>query len=184
MNNLDQFKVNPGLTNDHELKIDNLNPDTKYFYAVGYNDGPEVLISGPNLNHYFRTSPLPGTSKPTKIWIIGDSGTANTNAENVKEAYLNSHLGETNVWLMLGDNAYNDGTDEEYQAAVFDMYPELLENTMLWSALGNHDGHEADSPTQTGPYYEIFSFPKSGESGGEPSGTEAYYSFDYGIFIL
>ena len=30
------------------------------------------------------------------------------------------------------------------------------------------------------PYYDIFSFPKLAEAGGVASGTEAYYSFDYG----
>ena len=80
---------------------------------------------------------------------------------------------------MLGDNAYNDGTDSQYQAAVFDMYPETLRNTVLWSTLGNHDGHSADSSSQSGPYYDIHHFPTAAESGGVASGTEAYYSFDY-----
>ena len=38
----------------------------------------------------------------------------------------------------------------------------------------------ADSATQTGPYYDIFTLPKFGEAGGVASGTEAYYSFDFG----
>ena len=67
---------------------------------------------------------------------------------------------------MLGDNAYVDGTDEEYQAAVFDMYPELLRQTFLWSTFGNHDGLSADSDTETGPYYDIFTLPRQGEAGG------------------
>ena len=29
-------------------------------------------------------------------------------------------------------------------------------------------------------FIDIFTFPTAGESGGVPSGTEAYYSFDYG----
>ncbi len=181
LGNLNQSKFDSAETSDHEIVIDNLSPDTKYFYAVGYNDtNQDIIIAGDNTNHFFRTSPVPGTSKATKIWIIGDSGTANQNATNVKEAYLNSHVGDTDLWIMLGDNAYNDGTDQEYQAAVFDMYPELLENTILWSTLGNHDGHSADSQTNTGPYYEIFSLPTAAEAGGHASGTEAYYSFDYG----
>jgi hypothetical protein len=32
----------------------------------------------------------------------------------------------------------------------------------------------------TGPYFEAHVLPTSGEAGGQPSGTEAYYSFDYG----
>ena len=81
---------------------------------------------------------------------------------------------------MLGDNAYDSGTDPEYQAAVFDTYPTVLRNTPLWPTLGNHDAVSADSPTQTGPYYDIFTLPKNGEAGGVASATEAYYSFDYG----
>jgi hypothetical protein len=99
----------------------------------------------------------------------------------VRDAYY-SFTGsrETDLWILLGDNAYTDGTDAEYQDAVFDMYPSTLKSSVLWSTLGNHDGHSADSGTQTGPYYEIFSLPRQAEAGGVPSGTEAYYSFDYG----
>jgi calcineurin-like phosphoesterase family protein len=81
---------------------------------------------------------------------------------------------------MLGDNAYAQGLDAEYQAAVFDMYPATLRQSVLWPTLGNHDGAAADSSTGTGPYYDIFTLPKQGEAGGLASGTEAYYSFDYG----
>ena len=36
--------------------------------------------------------------------------------------------GATDLMLMLGDNAYNSGTDSEHQAAIFDMYPTILRN--------------------------------------------------------
>jgi hypothetical protein len=62
---------------------------------------------------------------------------------------------------------------------VFDVFPAMLRKSVLWSTLGNHDGYTADSASQTGPYYDIFSLPRSGEAGGLASGTEAYYSFDY-----
>jgi hypothetical protein len=80
---------------------------------------------------------------------------------------------------MLGDNAYPWGTDIEYQAAVFEMYPTMLRKSALWPTFGNHDAISADSSTQSGPYYEIFSMPTQAEAGGMPSGTKAYYSFDY-----
>jgi hypothetical protein len=81
---------------------------------------------------------------------------------------------------MLGDNAYIDGTLAEYQAAVFDTYPEMLRKSVLWPSYGNHDADSADATTQTGPYFDLFTLPTAGEAGGLPSGTEAYYSFDYG----
>src|SRR4029453_9609405 len=58
--------------------------------------------------------------------------------------------------------------------------PAMLRKTVLWPAYGNHDGRGSDSATNTGPYYDMFTLPKQGEAGGMPSGTEAYYSFDYG----
>ena len=84
------------------------------------------------------------------------------------------------LWLMLGDNAYNTGTDAEYQSGVFDVYPSLLRGSALWPTLGNHDGASASSATQSGPYYDIFTLPTAAEAGGVGSGTEAYYAFDYG----
>ena len=150
----------------------------RWFYAIGSSS---QLLSGGDAAHSFRLAPRPGRSEPTRIWVLGDSGTANSGAAAVRDAYARFSGGApADLWLMLGDNAYNSGTDDEYQSAVFDMYPEMLANTVLWPTLGNHDGYSADSNTQTGPYYDIFTLPAHGEAGGLASGTEAYYSFDWG----
>ncbi|MEZ5008846.1 MAG: hypothetical protein R2753_11905 [Chitinophagales bacterium] len=45
---------------------------------------------------------------------------------------------------------------------------------------GITDIYSANSSTQTGPYYDIFSFQQQVKRGGLASGTEAYYSWDYG----
>jgi hypothetical protein len=131
---------------------------------------------------YFKTYPVHGAEAPLTAWILGDCGTGNNNARNLRDAYYSFiDTQHTDMILFLGDNAYTDGTDAEYQTAVFEnMYEEKLKNTIAWSCLGNHDGHSASSSNQTGAYYDIFSFPKSGECGGVASGTEAYYAFDYG----
>ena len=165
-------------TTEHEVTLTTLSADTKYFYSIGTST--QTLAGGDN-SHFFFTSPLAGTTKPTRIWVLGDSGTANANAQAVRDAY-SSFTGtiHTDLWLMLGDNAYSDGTAGQYQAAVFDMYPQMLRKSVLWPTLGNHDGHSADSASQTGPYYDIFTLPTGAEAGGVASGTEAYYSFDYG----
>ncbi|MEO0650304.1 MAG: metallophosphoesterase family protein [Planctomycetota bacterium] len=155
-------------TTEHAVDAIGLEPDTEYRYTVGFGS---TVLSGP---HTFRTAPLPGTDRPVRVWIIGDSGTANANAAAVRDAYQGYAAGErTDVWLMLGDNAYDNGTDSEYQAAVFDMYPELLATTPVWPTRGNHE-------LSASTYYGIFSLPMAAQAGGQPSGTEAYYSFDFG----
>ena len=73
---------------------------------------------------------MPGTPKPTRLWILGDAGTKNINQVNVRNGY-ESFTGarHTDLWLMLGDNAYSSGTDAEFQNAVFgstNAYPAML----------------------------------------------------------
>jgi hypothetical protein len=162
---------------EHELTLINLVTNTRYFYSVG--SSAEILAG--DTSYYFTTSPSANTAKPTQIWVLGDAGTQTINQENVRDAYMqNQGATGTDLWIMLGDNAYEDGTDQEYQLSVFDIYPETLRQSPLWTTLGNHDGHTADSQSQSGPYYDIFTLPVNGEAGGVPSGTEAYYSFNYG----
>jgi hypothetical protein len=165
-------------TTEHVVTLTGLLPDTRYYYAVGT---AAQILAGNDANHFFYTSPQVSVAKPTRVWVLGDSGTANSSARAVRDAYY-SFTGSrhTDLWLMLGDNAYSSGTDSEYQAAVFNMYPQMLRKSVLWPTLGNHDGSSADSGAQSGPYYNIFTLPKNGEAGGASSGTEAYYSFDYG----
>jgi hypothetical protein len=161
---------------EHSVTLSGLTPGTKYYYAIADEGG---IRAGGDAQHYFRTAPPAGSEPPVRIWVLGDSGTGGDTsgrAESVRDAYLSlPSFGRTDVWLMLGDNAYNIGTDAEYQRAVFDTYPSLLRNTVLWSTLGNHDWY-ADGGTT---YANIFTFPQNGEAGGVASGTESYYSFDH-----
>jgi hypothetical protein len=48
----------------------------------------------------------------------------NRRQKRVLDAYNNftkNNPHHTNLWLMLGDNAYNQGTDNQYQNAVFSL---------------------------------------------------------------
>ncbi|HZM71402.1 MAG TPA: metallophosphoesterase family protein, partial [Candidatus Cryosericum sp.] len=165
-------------TTNHEVTLQGLTPATRYYYAVGTSS---QILAGGTGGFPFTTSPPAGTARPTRVWVIGDAGTASSSQRSVRDAYSRFNQGgRTDLWLMLGDNAYSDGTDGQYQSAVFSMYPEMLRTAVVWPTLGNHDAHSADSGTQSGPYYSIFTLPKRGEAGGLASGTEAYYSFDYG----
>jgi len=177
LSGLTEFIKYPIRTTEHEVMLTHLTQDTKYYYSIG---PPSQPLAGADRNHYFVTSPPKDTAKNTRIWVLGDSGAADEDSIAVRDSYLNyPGQSETDFVLMLGDNAYSSGTDAEYQAAMFDIYPMFLRNKVFWSTLGNHDGYSAGSAGQNGPYYDIFNFPRFGEAGGLASGTEAYYSFDY-----
>ncbi len=152
---------------DHEVLLENLTPDTLYYYRV----------NGANRSVFtFRTPPVEGDAISTRVWILGDAGTADSNARDVRDAFYKFNQdSSTNMMIMLGDNAYKNGSDRDYQEAFFDVYAASLYSTPVWSTIGNHDARSDGGA----PYFDIFTLPSDGKTGGVPSGTEAYYSFNY-----
>lgn len=182
-NSLSEKASNTALTTEHEVTLSGLSPNTKYYFNIGNKS--EVLSESDSEDMYVITAPKAGSKQFVRAWILGDAGTANNNQRAVRDAYYDyvdaapMNSGKTDMMLFLGDNAYGSGTDEQYQNALFDIYDDMLKKSVAWSCLGNHDGKSADSATQSGPYYDIFTFPTAAQAGGTASGTEAYYSFDY-----
>jgi MYXO-CTERM domain-containing protein len=168
----------PQAATAHAVTLTNLQPGTRYFYSVGTPDA--VLAGGDDFS--FVTAPAPGTAGPTRLWVLGDSGTGNADAARVRDAFLAFNRDHPlDVWLMLGDNAYPKGTDEQYQQALFDFFPALLRGHGLWTAIGNADILCCEGAgVARAPYFHIFSPPTAGEAGGVGSGNILYYSFDHG----
>ncbi|MGE0641153.1 MAG: purple acid phosphatase family protein [Thermoanaerobaculia bacterium] len=170
----------PDPVTEHRVEIGPFQPRQTVYYKIGWGAG---LFGGPVSR--FRTLRAAGDWRPVRLWALGDSGRANADAAAVRDGYSLYTGGELPDFLvMLGDNAYLEGTDEQYQAAVFDFYPVTLAGSALWPALGNHDAVSSDSPTQSGPFFDSFSLPRGAEAGGISSGTEAWYSFDAGQIHL
>jgi hypothetical protein len=175
--NLTQIMASNDSVTDHIVTLTGLAAATHYYYQIESSNLSGTITQGAVADYYFKTYPAPETEAPTRLWVIGDSGTRNANQMNVYNAYRSrTGTAHTDAWLMLGDNAYNSGSDEEFQGAVFDAYPELLRNTTMWSCIGNHETYTSGGA----PYIDIHSFPTAGECGGLPSGSERYYSFDHG----
>jgi hypothetical protein len=172
---LDVFSDGALATTEHEVALTGLASSTKYFYSVG--TAAAAFASSPD--QFFTTSPA--GEKPTRIWVIGDAGTGTASQTQVRNSF-DAYTGTrgTDLWLMLGDNAYQSGTDAEYQTNVFDVYGQTFEQAVVWPTVGNHDTAQSTQFDPTIPYYQIFTLPKNAEAGGVASGTEAYYSFDYG----
>jgi hypothetical protein len=171
------FSFTGSPTTEHRVEISGLRPSTRYYYKV--ISGNSVLAGGDE-SHSFVTSPNDG-DEPFNVWALGDSGISATLASgehaqqaSVRDGFLNVVPLHDLAFLMhLGDIAYYEGTDIQYQRGFFDIYPTILRALTTWPTQGNHD-YTANA------YYTIFSLPRSAEAGGTPSSTEAYYSWDYG----
>jgi hypothetical protein len=174
--NLTGVATSPGHLKEHVVLLSDLTPNTQYYYSVG--TGRQVFQRG--AQNWFVTAPETGTVQPIRVWVLGDPGTGSSVAKAVRDAY-DRFTGprRTDLVLTLGDNAYPRGTDSQYQTAFFDIYRDLFKHAVLWPAFGNHDARSAASNPESGVYYSIFTLPRLGQAGGVPSGTQAYYSFDY-----
>lgn len=172
---------------NHSVTITGLQPNTRYYYQVEING---TALAGGDSLHTFKTNPQEGSTDPIRIWAIGDFGKGNTEQYMVRNSYRDFTAARgTDVWLWLGDNAYQDGTDQEYQDKVFDIYDTMFRYMPFSPCPGNHDYNSVSpitgsidpaSPNHTGPYYDIITVPTQAEAGGVPSGRELYYSFNYG----
>lgn len=171
----------------HSLKLTNLKPATRYYYQVGEINGFHEFDPE---KHWFYTHPVDVV--PTRIWVMGDSGQPGETVNQVRDAALgwmkeNPLLSAEkdkepvaeeafrpliNIWIALGDIAYRSGSNEQFQASLFDTFEDLVPNTSLWPVYGNHDDRRWT-------YFRIFDLPENAEAGGVPSHTENYYSIDY-----
>ncbi len=172
------------LVTEHKILLTSLNPKTRYYYTVG---DIKNKLAGDSTN-YFYPLPTKGETGTYRIAALGDCGNNSINQRNVRDQLL-QYLGSNylNAWILLGDNTYPDGTDAEFQANFFSIYKDnLLKNYPLFPSPGNHDYHDVEfsaavaQQTHELAYYQNFSVPESGESGGVPSHTSEYYSFDIG----
>ncbi|MBL7766074.1 MAG: metallophosphoesterase [Chitinophagaceae bacterium] len=172
--------LNIGLS--HKIELSNLQPETRYYYSIG--TGTQTLKSGSAFYFVTPPPPTPQCEKPIRFWAMGDMGKQTQQQIDVRNAYLKFiDTVYTDGWILLGDNAYENGTDPEYQMGFFNYYQDsVLPNTVLWPAVGNHDYANDYVKRQTHqiPYLGIFHLPQLGECGGLASNTERYYSFNYG----
>ncbi len=160
----------------HELRLIGLKASQRYYYAVGNS---EVMIYGGTEDDWFMTAPASGSEEAVRLWVIGDAGDPGEVQRAVRDSMKdwverNPRAGRPYLdkWLSLGDNAYRSGSNQQYQAGLFDAYPDIFKNITLWPVYGNHDDRRWT-------FFDIFSLPEQAESGGIPSATENYYSFDY-----
>ncbi|MFT3936790.1 MAG: metallophosphoesterase family protein [Chitinophagaceae bacterium] len=166
---------------DHEMRITGLQPDKKYFYAVGTTTS---ILKG-SYRNYFTTAPPATTKRKIRIGVFGDPGTGTIKQKSSRDSYIKLKGGYNNaeMVIMLGDNAYNAGTETEHSNKFFNIYDNnVFDNNVIFPVPGNHEyaNDHSRAVDHNIPYYSVFTVPTNAESGGLASGTEHYYSYDYG----
>ena len=140
----------------HEVKLDKLEPNTKYFYRFLCTDGDSnTLTSKP-----FTFMTACDETDAYSFTVIGD-----TQRNPVITGKIAKLMWERrpNFVLHMGD-VVDDGRDKkQWTDELFKPCHELFSRVVMYPCIGNHEKNHAQ-------YYQYFSLPK----------PEYYYSFKYG----
>lgn len=153
----------------HSITLTNLQECTKYSYSVE-SDSFQIDNEGRSFTTLCQNKDF------QRLWVIGDSGERGEGQWVVYKAmldYIQNDFSKLDMWLLLGDNAYRSGTQKEFNTDLFLAYPDLIKRFVPWAVSGNHDARRY-------AFYDIWSFPTRGESGGVASKSNKYYSIDNG----
>ena len=142
----------------HAIRLTDLEPDTQYAYEV--RSGSVTYET-----EQFHTAP--GPNEEITAIVVGDTGSGDVQQEQLAEV-----MEDMNADLLLhtGDVVYQRGAACHYDDRYYEPYRELIDSVPVYPVLGNHD-----VLTDNGePFLTAFDLPT------ESSGTERFYSFDYG----
>jgi uncharacterized protein (TIGR03382 family) len=143
----------------HAVPLTGLTPGTEYTYVID-------ACGSRTVPKRFSTAPVPGT-RSVHFAAVGDFGTGGAQQKAVFDSML---LREPELFIALGDNAYSSGTEAEIQTHLFAPMEQVLPEVPFFPVAGNHEY----VTNQSQPYLDNFYLPD------DTSGTERYYSFDWG----
>jgi hypothetical protein len=162
---------------NHFRDITGLSYNTNYEYRVIHTRAGNTVATYQDM---FKSRLAPGDNTPFSFAAYGDSALGNNRVRlhNFRRVQNRINLSDASFALLLGDNAYDQGTHPEYDAR-FD--PSIVPEVTQWNsshidyaAIGNHD-----NATNSGqPFRENYSNPLNGVITGQQ--LEENYSFEYG----
>lgn len=175
----------------HHVRIDGLEPGTKYFYKCGDSSIPAM-----SEEHVFETLPLPSPNAyPHRIAIIGDLGLTSNSSTTIDHVIVNDpsmilmvgDLTYANQYLTTGGKgascyscAFPDAPIRETYQPRWDGWGRFMEPLISSSPMmvieGNHEIEPQVSGITFKSYLTRYAVP-SEESG---SNSNFYYSFDAG----
>jgi hypothetical protein len=112
----------------HELRLDNLRPDTRYRYTV---TGPGITPQ----DGEFTTPPTPGAATPFRFALYGDTRSQPGPHRAVVEALVR----EAPAFAIHTGDLVEDGRNEAHWQEFFDIEAPLLRRVPFVPVIGNHE---------------------------------------------
>ena len=154
----------------HTVPLTGLLPGTRYYYRLLTN-GVQVLATT-----YFQTFKTPGDTSELFFTVIGDWGQGSSAQGRIGN---NMNADDPPLVLTVGDNAYTNGTQSDWDNNVFisQWRNGILRRAVFMPTLGNHDlNNVGASNWQNSVEIKMHALPRNAPAGQE----ERYFSFDNG----
>ncbi len=150
----------------HHISIDGLDPDTTYYYRVGYSDLSFSTFENQKIFN-FTTAPT-GTQNDFSFCVVGDMQPTDERTMTGGEMVAKGIAGENPDFVVqLGDVCSSGGSVSLWHNVLQNL-PYFASGRPIQSAVGNHD-YGGDHSRN---YHEIFPYNYETE-------TANYYSFNY-----
>jgi len=154
----------------HTVPLTGLQPGTRYYYRLLTN-GNQVLATT-----YFQTFKTPADTSEIYFTVIGDWGQGSSAQGQIGN---NMNADDPPLVLTVGDNAYTNGTQSDWDNNVFisQWKNGILRRGIFMPTLGNHDlNNVGASNWASSVEIKMHALPRNAPAGQE----ERYYSFDSG----
>jgi len=136
----------------HEITIDGLDVETKYYYQVESN-GKKSAVS------HFNTAVK--KDSPFSFVVYGDNKNGPTNHEKIANLISGK---DPKIVLHVGDLVERGGYHNQWLKLFFTPAQNMINHIPLFTLIGNHEDNDPN-------YYNFFN---------PPSNDNGWYSFDYG----
>ncbi len=167
--------INYGSSRIHTVELNNLEPNTKYYYRV-------VIGNYENYSSVFNfvTPPLPSSEADFRIVAMSDMQRDNSNPNKFNEIvhdgvidYVSGQYGdilseELAMVLVPGDLVVTGGSYYQWQDHFFEPGADLFSNVPIYPVFGNHE-------QDTDYFINYFHLPNN----GTPGYDEHWYYTDY-----
>lgn len=147
----------------YDATISGLEPGRAYCYEI--REGDVVLARNLRLETAWD-----GADRPIRMLVVGDSGTGSSGQLALRDRMLGERF---DMFLHMGDMAYDVGSFTEFEENFFGVYADLLHAIPTYPTMGNHE-YATDSGQPYLDVYYLF------ENAAREADRERYYSYDWG----
>lgn len=152
----------------HVVPLTALQPGTRYYYRLLTN-GVEVQPVT-----YFTTMKTPADPTPLTFTVTGDWGQGSSALTDVGNQ---QNLTDPPLILTVGDNAYQNGTQSDWDNNALPAYRNVMRRATFVPVLGNHDLNSVGASNWANSVeIKMFRLPRNGGAGNQ----ERWFSFDHG----